>query len=184
MACGIDTYKWPYQLVRTNDFYCSRACSAKHLIGKPSNKPKEVKYEVNCGQCSNTLQRREERLKNENHFCNASCYGAWMHINKSGENHYNWKGGLFDHQKIYRSVEWKVWRHDVFERDDYVCQICFKRGGNLHAHHIRPKRDYPELTYDVNNGATLCKLCHLGLSNREEMYIEYFTCGGVPFPTK
>ena len=52
------------------------------------------------------------------------------------------------------------WRKAVFERDDYTCQMCTKRGGELHPDHIKQFAYYPELRFDVANGRTLCASCH------------------------
>lgn len=59
------------------------------------------------------------------------------------------------------------WREKVFERDDYTCQICGKRGGDLNAHHIKPFARYPELRTDLDNGITLCVDCHKKAHKKE-----------------
>lgn len=50
------------------------------------------------------------------------------------------------------------WRKAVIERD----KCCVKCGSKekLVAHHIKPFAQYPELRLDVDNGVTLCELCH------------------------
>jgi HNH endonuclease len=53
------------------------------------------------------------------------------------------------------------WRIAIFERDDYTCQKCRKRGGRLNADHIRPVLFFPELALDLDNGRTLCLECHV-----------------------
>jgi hypothetical protein len=67
-----------------------------------------------------------------------------------------------DEQRIRERsyFEYSQWRKEVFERDDYTCQVCLKRGGKLHAHHLYSYADYPELRTDINNGTTLCADCH------------------------
>jgi len=79
----------------------------------------------------------------------------------SGETSSFWKGGITPiNQLIRTSAEFKIWRNSVFERDDYTCQQCEKRGGDLNAHHIKSFADYPEQRFDVENGMTLCVKCH------------------------
>lgn len=57
--------------------------------------------------------------------------------------------------------EYKRWRFDVYARDNFTCQKCGDdKGGNLIAHHIKPYCEYPELRLDINNGITLCNICH------------------------
>lgn len=53
-----------------------------------------------------------------------------------------------------------AWRTAVFERDDYTCQECGRKGGILNAHHVNAWFLYPSLRYDVGNGVTLCETCH------------------------
>ena len=59
-----------------------------------------------------------------------------------------------------KSIEYKLWRTKVFERDNYTCQVCNIKGGKLNADHIKPFCLFPELRLDVNNGRTLCETCH------------------------
>ena len=78
-----------------------------------------------------------------------------------GDKHYNWKGGITPlRKKLYFSLEYKLWRTAVFERDKYTCIWCGKIGGILQADHIKPWRDYPELRFAIDNGRTLCVECH------------------------
>ena len=53
-----------------------------------------------------------------------------------------------------------AWRHAVFERDDYSCQHCCSKDNKIHAHHIKTWEEAPELRIDLDNGLTLCTICH------------------------
>ena len=65
-------------------------------------------------------------------------------------------------QRLARNnTYYKEWIRKVFERDNYTCQCCGKRGGNLNAHHLYNFSEYKDLRYNINNGITLCEKCHL-----------------------
>jgi predicted restriction endonuclease len=81
---------------------------------------------------------------------------------RSGNFHWNWKGGISSENKILRnSSEYKQWRTNVFNRDEFTCQECGAYGVILNAHHIKPWAKYPEFRFDIDNGLTLCKECHI-----------------------
>lgn len=82
--------------------------------------------------------------------------------------------------------EYKNWIIQVFKRDNYLCQYCFKKSNKKEAHHlirfnwiltnflkrysqfspIKDKHSLLELIkndedmFDVSNGLTLCRDCH------------------------
>lgn len=74
-----------------------------------------------------------------------------------------------ERKDLRQTPEGRAWRFDVMSRDNFTCQAegCGdSRGGNLHAHHIKPFATHPELRLDVSNGLTLCKPCHKALHRR------------------
>lgn len=72
-----------------------------------------------------------------------------------------WKGGITPiNAKIRASLEYRLWRKAVLERDKYICIWCGQRQGSLHVDHIKRFSDYPELRFAIDNGRTLCFDCH------------------------
>jgi len=63
------------------------------------------------------------------------------------------------------SVEIKLWRLAVFERDKFTCQKCGKKGVYIEAHHIKNWAKFPKLRFKISNGKTLCKSCHKKTDN-------------------
>lgn len=91
--------------------------------------------------------------------------------------------------QIRKIMEYRQWRSDVFTRDEFTCQACFKKGGRLQAHHIkafsqilkdnnvlslRQALDCDEL-WNLNNGVTLCIPCH----EKTESYMKSFLKKGI-----
>lgn len=86
-----------------------------------------------------------------------------------------WKGGRTALKlQIKNLLQYKEWRLTCYERDDYRCNSCGKKGGKLECHHIKAFSkildeyrissieeaiNCSEL-WDLNNGATLCRECH------------------------
>jgi len=68
----------------------------------------------------------------------------------------SWKGGITsDVMKIRSSIEMKLWKKSVLERDNFTCQKTGKRGGKLAVHHINNFADFHELRTSIENGITL-----------------------------
>lgn len=93
-----------------------------------------------------------------------------------GKNHYNWNGGSSQNRQLaYGRYKYRNWRRKVYGRDNYICQLCENdEGGNFEAHHIFPWREFKQFRYDLNNGITLCKECHLLTIGKEFLYIPRF----------
>lgn len=93
----------------------------------------------------------------------------WSKYNpKTGKYHHNYKGGITPENKLIRSSErMKWWSFSVLKRDEYTCQGCGIRGGELHAHHIKEFAKYKELRFELSNGLTLCKVCHRKIHSKK-----------------
>lgn len=101
-----------------------------------------------CKYCSRDFLVKPYRLM-EAKFCSWSCF-----------NKYRDEGRTTSNERARKSSEYKSWRQSVFERDNYTCQNCDKRGGLLNADHIKPFALFPELRTELSNGRTLCVECH------------------------
>jgi hypothetical protein len=65
-----------------------------------------------------------------------------------------------DRRRSRNEKKAKTWREYVYSRDDYICQKCQQRGGDLQAHHVVPYAKDESLAYILSNGITLCLKCH------------------------
>jgi hypothetical protein len=79
-------------------------------------------------------------------------------------------------QKINFPLVWEKYEYPIFKKTNQRGRLhsawalmvrirdkkCVQCGAieDLHAHHIKPFKDYEELRYDVNNGVTYCADCH------------------------
>lgn len=140
---------------------CECGCEIYILVGKTChgverqfahghyacvNKPWEPKPEPELCECGCGEYARPGKRFINGHY----------NTSKTGKNATNYKDG--------HKQKSKEWREEVLERDNYQCQRCWKvkRKGSVHliAHHIKPKEDFPELRFILNNGQTLCHSCH------------------------
>ena len=104
-----------------------------------------------------------------------------------GKKSHLWKGGIALIRYLIRSSsKYKQWRQQIFIRDNFTCQKCKDNsGGNLEAHHkksfsklLEEVKNYLPLLglyegamiyiplWDLNNGITLCKKCHIYKSTK------------------
>lgn len=139
--------------------------------GRPAHN-KGIWHKRICPICKMTFEYPD--YKNQK-YCSRRCVGLSQQGKKPvrpnwkpsyGEKNGMWKGGTTDKNQIIRTtLKYKKWRKDVFERDNYTCQLCGARSGNgkavcLEAHHLKRFSEFPEKRFDVDNGITLCKKCH------------------------
>ena len=90
-------------------------------------------------------------------FCSKHC------ADKGGLRYFgeqNWKWNPDPNKKRHRGNKHYKWQDSVLSRDSATCQHCGVSGVEMHAHHIKPYKEYPELRYEISNGITLCYKCH------------------------
>lgn len=81
-------------------------------------------------------------------------------MKKMSESH--WNHNITDEERQLGRFypKYTEWRHQVYERDSYTCQVCGQVGGNLVAHHLEGYNSNKELRTTLSNGITLCEACH------------------------
>jgi hypothetical protein len=146
LVCPVCGGKVPHTWNR----YCSRSCSAKHAFHSNIHLQEVFAKERNS-------DLRKERARQA---CKKQKGMPRPHTRGPLSPH--WKGGVTGSRRVGMGlVEYRMWRETIFEKDKHTCRNCRNdKGGNLNAHHIKPWAQHPESRYDVNNGITLCKLCH------------------------
>ena len=70
--------------------------------------------------------------------------------------------GIGEVHKKRNSYKYRKWREKVLVRDNYTCQKCGSKT-NLHVHHKKSFAGNPKLRFDIDNGVTLCEICHRSL---------------------
>lgn len=72
-----------------------------------------------------------------------------------------------EEEYLRNCIEYHNWRKEVFSKDNYTCQKCLERGGELNAHHIENFNINSKLNFNISNGITLCNKHH------KEFHIKY-----------
>lgn len=154
---------------------------AAGLRGEKS--PQYNRIQVNCEECGEKLYKIPYLIqRSEFHFCSAKCSGVWKSKNLVGESHPAWNHELTNEERTIKRKyhEYYVFMKKVMERDNYTCDICGIRGGDLNAHHLNSYDWDKENRTNPMNGITLCVNCHTDFhkeygygKNTREQYEEY-----------
>lgn len=172
-CCKIEFKRFAKVLFSTGNFKCKKCTNSKikellkenQKIGKLTFKKRTEKekgiFECECGRRKeiNIFQVKNKSIKS----CGCLRIENMRKVshNKSGAESSNWKGGLTNKVRSFRtSKEYSQWRKKVFERDKYTCKKCKKEGGVLSAHHIEELSNNIDKALDINNGITFCIKCH------------------------
>jgi hypothetical protein len=132
---------------------------AKQLDKTPSSR--DMKYE---GKYTPSPYRRE--------------FGSWNNALKdcgyepigyvSGKEHPNWKEDSLSDEE---SRKLDRWSKRVKRRDEYECQDCESPRSDVRvAHHIKRRKNRPDLMFDEDNGITLCPDCHAERHEGDTVY--------------
>lgn len=172
-GCGKEVYKKPCRLkAKWKTFFCSRKCQIQTY--------KKNAFRFSCAVCAKNVFTQPAQIKYRNRTtCSKTCAAV---IKRKRALEKRQKYGYTKHQldRLARySPEAKKWKRDVFERDDFTCVQCYKRGGRLEADHIKPWAYFPDLRFVLSNGRTLCRKCHdktkIGSKKMKEMYAKEVT---------
>lgn len=165
------------RIIKNKNIFCSHKCYGKWKIINFKNNPelieKIILQTTGVKQSEETVKKRilknigkkrtpEQRLRIKMAIPNGSLSSGW-------------KGGISSFTyRLRRCVKMKDWRMSIFERDNWTCNKCGVRGGNLQAHHIKQFSEIIKENnifsfesgllcqhlWDINNGLTLCIDCH------------------------
>lgn len=120
---------------------------------------RNVERSKTCKLCGVVFLKREnEPITNflKRKFCCKAC------ADKGGVRYRGEENSLYrpTARRRNRGGSHRAWVNAVLSRDKAICRKCGATGIELHAHHVKPYRDHPELRFDVGNGITLCHRCH------------------------
>ena len=80
-----------------------------------------------------------------------------------------WSDYTTDEERKERMRFRKIMQKNIFERDNYTCQICDQYSGNLQVDHIKRWSDHPELRFDEGNCRTVCMACHYYITFKKKL---------------
>lgn len=178
--CGSKKKINKYRKDNHKDFYCSDECKNKGYSLKYSgeNSARYDKLTVKCAICGVDVTRNRYEIETSNYnYCGKECaYKGWSKFYSGennplygterpeirGENNPNWNPDKTreQRQKDRKILENTKWIRSVFERGNYTCKCCGKRGGDIVAHHLDGYNWCIEKRFDVDNGVVLCDKCH------------------------
>lgn len=163
--CTVCSTSFKHSPSRVTGLYCGRKCMALSPVWRSKNSQAKLGKRVTPETRAKMSAIGKGRIFGATHRKRMSeankrrSLDSWSH----GENHMWWKGGKAVLQKGVRvSIEYRQWRRSVLDRDGYRCTECGNTS-NLEVHHIIPFSLLLDssLLFELSNGLTLCKTCHV-----------------------
>lgn len=120
-----------------------------------------VKVECNCDRCDKIMTMCYCTYKKINHNGKTYCQSCANLLFHSGENNARWNfNKTKEERELQRnSSEYFMFCKNVLNRDAYTCQCCGSKN-NIQVHHLDGYDWCKEKRTEVENGITLCEICH------------------------
>lgn len=172
----------PKQYTRTHNYkYCSHSCRiyAVQLWKLSPRNETQVKSTADCVICGKSFFSAPSQGYKT---CSLPCQRKYKADRQRGEASHRWKGGITPEKTIIRnSLEYKIWRETILQRDKETCQLCNASGGKMVAHHILDFATNESVRLNPGNGITLCFSCHRKIKGKENEFVERFFAitGGI-----
>ena len=121
-----------------------------------------IKIKVKCDNenCGKEYEMKYQDYNRYNHNGKIYCHKCASKIFKSDKNNKKIKR-TNNKKEINRNCsEYIEFVKKVLARDNYTCQCCGKKQGDIEAHHLDGYNWCIERRTDETNGITLCETCH------------------------
>lgn len=139
------------------DYHCRGAWRKENWTGCDHPRWSGGERKKTCQNCGCTFSAGNVVTHfRKQKFCSKKCADEGG-FRFRGPSHYKWHGNP---RRGQRPSSQRSWARKVTSRDNATCQRCGATGVELHAHHIKPHKEFPELRWEVSNGITLCYQCH------------------------
>lgn len=130
-------------------------------------------YRQDCKDCKNEKRRKgtisQTRFKKGQASWNKGLPADPKVIKKMIESRKGqevWNKGKLESKRRFSRL-YKQWRDAVKHRDGNKCQKCGSEK-SLHAHHVKPWKEFEKLRFDIDNGLTICQPCHAKLEGYQK----------------
>lgn len=150
--------------IKSKHQFCSSECSYKGRSLGFVERIIKTPYECYRKTPRNCLICNKEFIYNghfDQKYCSQKCAKIAHKENMKGVKNPAWIDGRSKNKRSYRGDNWEEIRKEVYKRDYWTCQNCFKHCDRheIQAHHIIPYRISQNNSLD--NLITLCNKCHV-----------------------
>lgn len=165
MKCYCHVHKEVFykEWVELYGFSGCRKCGIERRSGERCNLWNGGKVTFNCDICGKECSTNKAHYeRNKYHYCSKKCANIGFGEFFSGEKSCMWNDEADENIRIKKRAykEYFDFVKSVFDRDDYTCKSCNKKGGQLNAHHLNGYNWDSENRTNVDNGVTLCEEYH------------------------
>jgi len=173
--CGVVFERYFSVLNKSGSFLCQKCAIKKKLsktikpgtkknrltVLKPAEKSGYSIFRCDCGNICEVSNSNFLLDKTKSCGCLRKENIKKVSRHYFGKKHWNWQGGITGERQCKMTKgNYRIWRKDVYKRDNYICQKCGQKGGILNAHHIKDYQGNKDKILDINNGITFCEDCH------------------------